>query len=232
MFSSRRDVAADSSMDEGLEVEPTPSPCLVQGADERLPLAACSWDWEASCPATGGWFHGVVRACRGSTRPHTSGRAGNCRCTASPPGSGWTTGLLVEHRGMARRTIECTQEGLFFGGGRRTCGSESGQRCSFSGRRRQSDGIERCWVSRGTEARARRGPGKRRSRREAVADTSWAPRSHTVGARHRVAVLRRPGDARRSRGESLCSKEGQPDSGGSHLRGRPSDDQRSCVTGS
>lgn len=126
-----------------------------------------------------------------------------------PPGGGWSPDSSGKQRMAARRFIEARVRVFSSEEVLRTRGSESQQQCGFSGRRRLSDDIERCRVSRGTKSsgtsRSGEAPTPSRGGSRHVPDSTVPHGS----ARRRMAALRRPGDARRPRGGSLCPRRSQ-----------------------
>jgi hypothetical protein len=137
---SRECIAADSSMEKGLAVEPTP------------PCRAC-----LGKPSQGGLGNGIpVFGCgeelQGSDVTHDLGRAGESRSARLPhPGSGWSLRAASRkgtksHRKHSRRPALRKRSA-------RERGSVSQQQCGFTGSNGEASGSRDTGMSRGIEAR-------------------------------------------------------------------------------
>ena len=155
-------------------------------------------------------FLGVLRACRGSTRPDAPSGSGQPEWRHLPPGGGWSPDSSGKQRSRARRFIEARVRVSFSEevlrntrvgepAAMRVLGTTAAERGH-----REVSGVERHNSS--STSRSGEAPTPSRGGSRHVPD-STVPHGR---ARRRLAALRRPGDARRPRGGSLCSKRSTP----------------------
>lgn len=128
-------------------------------------------------PFRGRLLSGVMRACRGSTRPSHLGQRSNSPARFPLQE---TVGAFGQQQGNGVKNHRMHSRGVLFGESLHEARVEEQAAKHVPGTRRSSDLIERWGVSRGTQFKIRCSTEKRRSHREMVVGTLRVNPSHTV----------------------------------------------------
>jgi hypothetical protein len=178
-------------------------------------------------PFRGRLLSGVMRACRGSTRPSHLGQRSNSPARFPLQE---TVGAFGQQQGNGVKNHRMHSRGVLFGESLHEARVEEQAAKHVPGTRRSSDLIERWGVSRGTQLKIRCSTEKRRSHREMVVGTLRVNPSHTV---ERGAGWLRSEDLAMSgvRELRLCSKKETRLRSRAGLEGDYRTDQQSCTKG-